>query len=310
VYPYINEDLAGYLRLKLKNSGDFQMKKILAIAVATAISAPAMADLTVGGSARYQVVDTDGVTDTAGRVTVSVAGSAASESGASAGYNLGLVYNQGAATTAETVVEDNFLSLGAGDVSVKMGEFEMTKAFSSGADTFEATNTAAAVSSYENSSIRGRNQDNIEVAYTGLEGVTLALGTRIQETDSPVQLAASTTIADVAVAAVYEDATTGDNGMTITAGTTVEGVALNASYGKAGDISSVNLNASYMGFGVAYQKNDEGADDETKLYGTYTLADVMGIAGASVIIGAGSAEVEGSQTAETETFGVRLNYAF
>ncbi len=30
------------------------MKKILAIAVATAISAPAMADLTIGGSARYQ----------------------------------------------------------------------------------------------------------------------------------------------------------------------------------------------------------------------------------------------------------------
>ncbi len=39
------------------------MKKILAIAIATAISAPAMADLTIGGSADFDLKDTDSVTD-------------------------------------------------------------------------------------------------------------------------------------------------------------------------------------------------------------------------------------------------------
>ena len=294
------------------------MKKILAIAVATAISAPAMADLTIGGSARYQVTDTDGAMGTAGRVTASITGSAASEAGATASYNLGLVYNMGATAGAETVVENNTLSLGMGDVAVKLGEFEMTKAFSSGADTFEATNvdsgtTTAAVSSYENSSIRGRNTGNMEVIYSGVEGVTLGAGTRIQDADTSVQLSAATTLGGVAVAAVFESANAAgvDDGYTVTAGTTVEGVALNASYGSAGSVSSTNLNAGYAGFGIAYQKNDEGTADETKVYGTYTLADVAGIAGASVIVGAGSAETSNNGTdQQKDIFGVRLNYAF
>jgi hypothetical protein len=300
------------------------MKKILAIAVATAISAPAMADLTIGGSARYQVTDTDGAMGTAGRVALSVAGTAASETGASAGYNLGLVYNQGADAGAETVVEDNFISLGAGDVSVKLGEFELFKAFSSGADTFEATNGSTAntatsgaagaftatVSSYENSSIRGRNGANAEVSYTGIEGVTLNAATRLQDADTSTQVGISTTLGTVAVAAMYEDSSTSTNGYTVTAGTTVEGVALNASYGKSGDVSSMNLNASYAGFAVAYQKNDEGTDDETKVYGTYTMEDIMGLGGADVIVGAGSSEVSGGSAAQKDIFGVRLSYAF
>ena len=116
----------------------------------------------------------------------------------------------------------------------------------------------------------------------------------------------------VSVAAVYESANAAgvDNGYTVTAGTEVEGIALNASYGKAGDVSSMNLNAGYMGFAIAYQQNDNSTSEDTKLYGTYTFADVMGIPGASVIVGAGSSDVEGTLNADSETMGVRLNYAF
>jgi hypothetical protein len=311
------------------------MKKILAIAVATAISAPAMADLTIGGSARYQVTDTDGATATAGRVTVSVAGRSEGANGAFASYGLGLVYDMGADgetetagdTTGETAVEDVTLTLGNADYSVQLGEFEMFKAFSSGADTFEATNNtsgtaasagtasvgvAATTPGYENSAIRGRDQGNIQLNINAVEGWTLNVGTRIQDADTNTQFGASTTLGDVTVAAMYEAANAGKNGMTVTAGTTVSGVALNVSYGEKGAAKSTNVNASYMGFGIAMQRNaDSATEEEDRVFGSYTVEDIMGIAGADVIIGAGSSEnTNGSTVVQKDVAGVRLSYAF
>jgi hypothetical protein len=281
------------------------MKKILAIAIATAISAPAMADLTIGGGARYNVVDTDGDVATDGRVTVTVAGSATGDNGAFAKYNLTVQANQGGTDIA---LEDNFLTIGNEMVTVKLGEFEMTKVFSSGADTFQAAASAGAAG-YENSAVFGRDTRNMEVLFSAA-GADFGFGTRIDDAEQNAQVSAKTTLGTVSVGAVYEIANASANdGITLNASTTVEGVSLNASYGKNGDNKSTNVNAAYAGFGVAYQIDENGtaSAEEKSLYGTYTIADVAGIAGASVIIGAGSAETTATSQ---DKFGVRLNYAF
>ena len=308
------------------------MKKILAIAIATAISAPAMADLTIGGSARYQVTDTDGTTATAGRVQIDVKGSSTADNGAFASYQGTVNFNMGenrtqavnaatgttAVSSVYTVTEnvsfDNVtLTLGNAAANVQLGEFETFKAFSSGADTFEAatlSGATAAIGGYENSSIFGRNSGNIQVNVTAIEGVTLNAATRIQDADSAIQIGAGATFGGVAVAAMYEDdATSANNGMTVTAGTTFEGVAVNASYGKKGANKSSNINFSYAGFGLAFQ-NNEGAYnvEEDRVFGSYTVEDVAGVAGADVIIGGGNASTAAG--ADKDVVGVRLSYAF
>lgn len=281
------------------------MKKILAIAIATAISAPAMADLTIGGGARYNVVDTDGDVATDGRVTVTVAGTATGDNGAFAAYNLTVQANQG---TADIALEDNYLTIGNAVATVKLGEFEMTKVFSSGADTFEA-NANTSNNGYENSAVRGRDTRNMEVLFSAA-GADFGFGTRIDDAEQNAQISAKTSVGSVAVGAVYEIANAGnDDGVVLNASTSFEGVALAASYGKKANDKSTNVNASYNGFGIAYQINENGTPsaEEKNLYGTYTLSDVAGIAGASVIIGAANSE---TSSANVDKVGVRLNYAF
>jgi hypothetical protein len=282
------------------------MKKILAIAVATAISAPAMADLTIGGGARYSVTDVDGNVATDGRVSLTVAGSATGANGATAGYNLSMQANQD--DTDGLVIEDNYLNIGNEMVTVKLGSFEMTKVFAVGADTFVA-NADDTSNGYTASAVRGRASANIEVLASA-GAFDLGFGTRIDDAEQNAQLSAKTTFGTVSVGAVYEVANAGtDDGLVLTAGTTLEGVTLNASYGKKGEAKATNVNASYSGFGIAYQINENGTanDEETNLYGTYTVADVAGIAGASLIIGAGNSE---TALADSDKVGVRLNYAF
>lgn len=287
------------------------MKKILAIAVATAISAPAMADLTIGGSARYDVSDSDGTTATAGRVQLAVSGSAEGANGAYASYGAAINLNMGGldeltATTGTNYSPENVsfddvtLTIGNEMAKVQFGEFEMQKAFNNGADTFAPTVT---VVGYENSDVRGRDSGNVQVTFN-VADLAVTAGTRIQDADADSQIGVAGTFGGVSVAAVFDQNNDGaDNGIALTAGTTVEGVALNASYADRGAAESVNVNASYNGFGIAFETTNDGSTEEDTTYGTYTLADVAGIAGASVIVGGGSSDT-------ADKFGVRLNYAF
>jgi hypothetical protein len=213
--------------------------------------------------------------------------------------------NQGA---NDITLDDNYLTIGNEMATVKLGEFEMTKVFAVGSDIFVA-NADATSEGYTASAVRGRDSANIEVLFSAA-GVDLGAGTRIDDAEQNTQLSAKTTLGTVAVGAVYEIANSGnDDGLTMNASTSVEGVSLAASYGKNGEDKATNLNASYAGFAVAYQINENGtaADEETNLYATYTISDVAGIAGASVIIGGGNSETD---LADSDIFGVRLNYAF
>jgi hypothetical protein len=288
------------------------MKKILAIAIATAISAPAMADLTVGGSARYQAdTGTNGeMSATTNRVNVTIAGSATAESGAFVKATSTL--NMAAADSglsAPAQDGDNSVTIGNADFNVVLGAFEPAGAFNSGVDAFQR---GADNAGYEGG-LRARSSNNIGLNVTSIEGVSLQISTDVDNQDD-VRVVAGTTFGGVAVTAGL--ASSDDNsaaGFGLTAGTTVGDVALNVSYAKAdNDDSSFNVNATYAGFTLAMQNdNDESATDKTEqeVYGAYVISDAAGLAGLNVTIGAGTSDSV-TTTEEDTKYGVRVEYSF
>ena len=277
------------------------MKKIIALAVATAISAPAMADLTIGASARYDARSTNGADFGVGtnRVLVSFAGSSTAESGMFVSTAATLQLIGGETNTADTD-GDNAITIGNAAANVVLGAFEPAGAFSSGADAFELS----AVAGYEGG-LRAREHNNIGLNVTAVEGLTLQISTDIDSADD-IRAVVGYDFGAAAVTAAYESVDAGDNGFTVTAGTTLGGVALNASYGKQGDVNSTNINASYMGFGIAVQNDDNAGAEEQEVYGTYAVSNVAGLEGLTATVGYGSTDVAGNDN----TYGVRLDYAF
>ena len=277
------------------------MKKILAIAVATAISAPAMADLTIGGSARFDITDTDSVTDSAGRVALTVDGSSEGANGFYAKYNSTVLLGL---DSAAPVIDATSLTIGNATVSAQAGYFNTYKAFNVGSDTFVPSDS---VTGYSAPADRAKDltDNNIQLTATVAEGTNLIVSTKVSDDDQNVAVAVTTSVSGVSIGAQYDSAagSNTDDGVLLTAGTTIEGIALNASYAEAGTAKSTNVNAAYNGFAIAVARDEAASTDETTVYGTYTVADVAGIAGASVIIGGGSNDTG-------DKMGVRLNYAF
>ena len=278
------------------------MKKIIALAVATAISAPAMADLTIGASARYQADNsaaTQGDFDAStNRVLVSVSGSSTAESGmfVSAGATLQMTGEAGVSRDG-----DNAITVGNAAANVVLGAFEPAGAFSSGADQFQHGGTVAS----EEGNLRARNMNNVGLNVTAVEGLTFQVSTDLGAEEN-IRTVVGYDLGAVAATAAYEAIDGADNFFSVTAGTTVGGVALNASYGKQGDANSTNLNASYMGFGLAVQNDDNGTTDEQEVYGSYSVANAGGVEGFTVTVGAGDSDADGVDT----RYGVRLDYAF
>jgi len=325
------------------------MKKIIALAVAAVVAAPAMADLTIGASARYQIDNgtytpaSTGSAWTVGNVTptaaqqaaaaaagltipsnnyvagTGAAASAASNSDAAASTNRVLVSVAGS-TTAESGMfvsasatlqmtgdagvsrdGDNAITVGNAAANVVLGAFEPAGAFNSGADQFQ---NGAAVDSTEGG-LRARDMQNIGLNLTAVEGLTAQLSTDVDTTDD-YRLVLGYDFGMVAATLGYEAVDAGDNLTSLTVGTTLGGVAVNASVSDQGDASSTNLNASYMGFGLAVQKDDDGANDEQEVYGSYALANAGGVEGFTVTVGFGDSDADGVDT----RYGVRLDYAF
>jgi hypothetical protein len=276
------------------------MKKILAIAVATAISAPAMADLTIGGSARFDVKNTDSVTDSAGRVALAINGSTSADNGMTASYSSTVLLGFDGQVTNDTAS----MTIGNDSFSAQMGYFDTYKAFNVGSDTFVPADSVVGYSAPADRA-KDATDNNIQLTATVAEGTNVIVSTKVSDDDQNVAVALTTTLGSVSLGAQYDSAagSNTDDGVLVTAGTTVEGVALNASYAEAGTAKSTNVNASYMGLALAVSRDEAASTDETTVYGTYTVSDVAGLAGASVIIGGGSNDTG-------DIMGVRLNYAF
>ena len=277
------------------------MKKIIALAVAAAVAAPAMADLTIGASARYDARSTNGGDFGVGtnRVLVSFAGSSTAESGmfVSTAATLQLI---GGETNTGTTDGDNAITLGNAAANVVLGAFEPAGAFSSGADAFQ---NGAAVAGYEGG-LRAREHNNIGLNVTAVENLTFQVSTNLNDADD-VRTVVGYDFGAAAVTAAYESVDAGDNGFTVTASTDLGGVAVAASYGKQGDDKSTNVNASYMGFGIAFQSDESATASEDEIYGTYAVSNVAGLEGLSMTVGAGTSDAQ-----DDNTYGVRLDYAF
>jgi hypothetical protein len=275
------------------------MKKIIALAVATAISAPAMADLTIGGSARYQMDNGSGdmTGGTTNRVLVSVSGSSTAESGmfVSAAATLQL------ANANATVDGDNAITIGNDAANVVLGYFEPAGAFSSGADQFQVGGNAG----FEGA-LRARETDNIGLNITAVEGLTFQLSTNVSAQDDIRTVVGYNFGAGSVTAGFTSSDTQANEGYSVTASTTVGGVALAASYGENDEnAKSMNVNASYMGFGIAFQNDEDNTGaEQDEVYGSYAIANAAGLEGLTVTVGAGSAD------GADDKYGVRLDYAF
>jgi len=344
------------------------MKKIIALAVAAVVAAPAMADLTISASARYQVdngaytratpaaagyitaldngapaltaAETKALAacnkagdaaavpytcipsdltsvgtytpavaasnaDTAvptNRVQVTVAGSSTAESGLFVSTAATLELSGGAGLARDG---DNAITIGNPMANVVLGSFEPAGAFNSGVDAFQ---NSAVISGTVNPEgmLRDREMENIGLNVTAVEGMTLQLSSNVDNQDN-YRLVAGYDFGAVAVTGAMTSIDGSDNQSSITAGTELGGVALNLSYGKVGDAKSTNLNASYMGFSLAVQNDeDQAGNDESEVYGGYVMADAAGLEGLTVTVGAGQSDVQGVDT----RYGMRLDYAF
>ena len=279
------------------------MKKILAIAVATAISAPAMADMTISAGARYQMDNASGdMTATANRVNVTIAGTTTADSG---------MFVSGTTTLQLTGAQsngqdgDNSLTVGNEMANVVLGSFEPAGAFNSGADQFQMS-----VNNGYEGGLRARNMDNIGLNITEVEGVSIQVSTDVANQDD-VRLVVGAAMggvnATVGLASSDDDAA---DGLGFTVGTTVGGVALNASYASnEADASSMNINASIAGFTLAVQNDEEASGaEESEVYGAYQMANAGGVEGFTVTVGAGKTDLD--VAGEDTRFGARLEYSF
>ena len=282
------------------------MKKILAIAVATAISAPAMADLTIGGNAEYNLKNIDGGANdgtTSGLETnLTVKGTSTSESGVTL-----TVFTELEATAAGStavVADDLYMSIGTEAATVHLGDFGLMTAFSHGSDMAAPT---ATVLGFDADS-EDDPEDAADVALTfDAAGLTVQVATSIETADDETSnIYVGGSFGGVDLAANYQKVEGSDasTGFAVSAGTSFEGVALKASYAKSEtDVTTTNINGSYMGFALAIETNDAGATDATTTYGSYSIGD-LGIPGAAFTVGAGGGDTTGDVVA------ARINYTF
>jgi len=320
------QDQAENMRL---TNWRFKMKKIIALAVAAVIATPAMADLTINGSSRYTVRTIDGDYANDGRVQFTVAGSTTTETGAfvaaSGTYNI----NMGAAESTDDVK----IAIGNAAANVTLGEFEKYKAFNDGPDAFQAgvgvaattystdnstttgqaTATAGAITAaqgYEGDGNRARNVNNVALNVTAIEGVDLQLNTTLADTGMNYGIGAGTSLGGIALKANYEVNDGADNGWGVSAGGAFGDVSATLSAASNGTDSSTALTVGFMGLSVQMQKNKSdtaGIADVDHIFGAYTISDVMGVAGASLMVGAGNAD---DGTNSVDELGARISYAF
>jgi hypothetical protein len=302
--------LAGYLRLKLIILEISKMKKILAVAVATAISAPAMADLTIGGSTEYNISTEDSATKSGIETNVQFSASTTAENGlfAKAFFELEAID-----TAIDT--DDNYLQIGNAAANVIVGQKAASVAWVGGDDSFQATDTANGIAATTSGGVlyTGKNLDALNVQQlilniTAVEGLTLQVSGNTDTAKGDTMGAyASMNLGGVTLAAnlVSSDASSED-GFAASASTTLGEAAVAVSYAtNSDDDTGLALNVGFGAFDVTYARfEDEGSStDESSYYGAYNVGD-LGLSGLNIDVGAGS----GSDR-ETK-MGVEVTYSF
>ena len=283
------------------------MKKIIALAVAAVVAAPAMADLTIGASARYQVDNgantaADETSATTNRVLVGFTGNTTADSGLFVTAKATLQIAATDATNAATTDGDNNITIGNEMANVALGYTETAGVYGLGVDAFRVAPGTV------QERVLGRHSDTVVLNVTAVEGLTAQLAGYL--TNSSTRLVLGYDMGSFAVAAGFDngDDTIGAmDAMQLKATTTVSDVALSASYAQhdnATDDDFVNVGAAFMGFSINYEKADVANVSSDGVYGAYKVADTAGLTGLTTTIGAGSADGQDTK------YGVRLDYAF
>ena len=281
------------------------MKKILAVAVATAISAPAMADLTIGASTEYNYETVGGAAATSIETNLDFTGTSTSESGVTVKAYAQLELND----TAGVDVDDNNLTISTDMVSVTVGEFGSADAFIVGDDSWAP---AASVAAGFTAEVLDDNGDqDIRVALTPAAGLTVAATGNLENGDAAnYRLYAQYATGAFTVTANRDEVKGNDDlsgyAVSLSLPLDVATVGLSFAANDAADDTSTAVNVAYGAFNATLRANTAAADaDETVVYGSYNVGG-FGVPGLNVDLGAGF-----SNETDTETeMGVEVTYAF
>ena len=281
------------------------MKKILAVAVATAISAPAMADLTIGASTEYNLYDAGAGAVQTVENNITVTGGATADNGVFAKAFLEIESTSKDGGVSNFEVDDNYLTIGNASANVTVGQFGTSNAFNVGDDTFAPK--AAAVSGFTAKGLDDAGDQDIAVNVTAIEGLSLQVSGNLSDANnSDMRGTASLAAGGVTLAATVQSSDdTSEDGYALSAATTVSDVAVSASYAtNDDDDKSIAFTAGYDIFSVAYVRNEDAAGADEAIYYTNVALGNMGLEGLSVDVGFG-----GGADVDTKA-GVEVIYSF
>jgi len=283
------------------------MKKIIALAVAAVVAAPAMADLTIGGSMEYNLSHKDGTTSENVETNVQFTGMTSTDSGmyVKAFAELEMTSNQGDGAS----LDDNYLEIGGAAANVQVGEKAAAVAWQGGDDSFISTlGTAAAPIGYTGKTLDSIAAVDTIVNVTAVEGLTVQLAGNVADASADgAGLYVGYAAEGFGVAANVVDGTgdTATDGYAVSASASMGGAALALSYAANEDKDTglaLNVGVGAVDFTIAQMENEGGAS-ETIYYGRYALGN-MGVEGFNVDVGAGA-----GSDAETNV-GVEVTYTF
>ena len=283
------------------------MKKLLVVAVAAAIATPAMADLTIGANAEYNLSNQDGMASSM-ESNLTISGSSTSETGVTLA-----VFTEIEATntgSAGSDIDDLYLSIGNEAVTATVGYFGTKSAFNGGAD-MAAVGTGTAATGYTAKGLDDQGEQDIALTFAVAEGVTAQVSANFDDgDDSDYRVYVSADLGGFVVAANMQDAENdpAETGFALSVSATMADVALSASYAvNDNDAYSSAITAGFGAVSLAYVTNSDSAGNnaEAQYYGEYALGD-FGIPGAAFKVGAGASNAAGVDS----KVGFRANYTF
>ncbi|NRP27579.1 MULTISPECIES: hypothetical protein [unclassified Marinobacterium] len=254
------------------------MKKILAIAIATAISAPAMADLTIGGKLSMDYISNDQGATTSNDiqrddVIINIKASSTTD----AGLNVSGVISTENDFAAPTVA---YVRLDNGTIGFQMGKFANPAggadvSISSDSDAFSNGDTAAA--SRANLGHFTDEIDNAAAVTFASNGVSAAVAvTQAGVTDSSV-FALGYAAGDFAVNVGYESTdgydVTGLRGSYTMGDLKVDAFKVETAYAASADVSTLGLEVNYT-MGATSLRAILAEDDYGTTSGDLTMVGV------------------------------------
>jgi len=285
------------------------MKKIIALAVAAVVAAPAMADLTISSNIETNsTVESGSDFAQAGRVAVTFAGSTTADSGvyvkAQTGQEFGL---DGGRTGVDT-----YLELGNEAANVKLGYVREAEIWTQAGDTYVAQ--TGAVTGYKGTSLRGRDSNNVILTVNAGPAV-LQASLRDVNGNVNTRYTATASVGGVNLGAAMEEAgieTAATTGYVLNASTAMGAGSIGASYAKNdADSKSWTIVGSFAGVnaGYLYEENAAGTE-ETSLYAAYPVADFAGVSGLTMTPAVSMADDNVTGSDDVTGVRVRFNYAF